>query len=87
MAANYKEKILDGIKYLEELTTIEDCKCLRDRLAKATNDNELFLLHQTMREVIVQQTGEGDTSFIVRMKDGKNKTFKNLSEFYASLKA
>ena len=81
MSVNYKERIRDCLKQLGESGI--DVKPLEEQLAQvpSSNQHQLFLMYQTLREVLTKETtGVAEAPFMYSDKRGNVKTVKSLKE-------
>lgn len=84
-----REKILECLNAMEKLSTgddgsLEAIKDLRKEVRETKNEHHLFLMLQTLREVIAKETKDS-TEFKVKMPDGEVKKFNTIEEAHKGI--
>lgn len=88
---DYKSDIEKIVKIFEEgnIAPKEEIDRVKNMIKNETDQTRLFMIYQSMREIIVENLNENldekiNAEFTVTKKDGTTQTFKSLSDFYSS---
>lgn len=78
----YRKGIIEAFDKLGKLSPAlaEDLKPLRVEAEKESDPRKLFLMFQTLREVLAEQGGDAKTEFIMQGKNGVQFKVKNIQE-------
>lgn len=83
----YKEKVLQALKELEEATKDKDgntrpeWKEVRKTVENTEDESKLFRMYREVIELIAREREEQPPPLKVKMTDGSVKDFKDLQEF------
>lgn len=80
---DYKKEILEALTRLEKSGI--NCKAQRELVEKETNPRRLFLLHQTLREVLAAESST-TAEFEYRRQDGTVAKAQSLDDAFKDLK-